>query len=120
MKLRLYLIPLLFVLIGSICATWLFSIRPAKGEDGKTATATRQVASLEQRLQAGLRTRTEVEKEYVKRVVLFVQQGKLPQKLVDSTFLWVRKNKPNCNYPLFYFKRVLELRGKALRIPVPK
>ena len=114
-RIRQYTIPLLFMLIGTVAANSLMSRDSLAGVE-----SARGVATLEERLLNGLRARTDAEKDYIKQVVLYVQAGKLPEKLVDSTFLWVRKNKPNFNYPIFYFKRILELRAKALNLEVPK
>jgi len=113
-KIQRYLIPLLFMLIGMIAANKLMS-----ADSSVDVESARGVATLKERLMSGLRARTDAEKDYVQEVVNYVQEGKLPIKLVDSTFLWVRKNKATNNYPIFYFKRILELRAKTLNLEVP-
>ena len=114
-RIQCYFVPVLFMLIGMVVAN---NFMPT--DSSAAVESGRGVATLEERLLNGLRARTDQEKEYVKQVVTYVQQGKLPEKLVDSTFLWVRKNKPKHNYPIFYFKRILELRAKALNLEVPQ
>ncbi len=73
----------------------------------------------EQQLQAVLRTRFPQEKDFVAQIVLLVQREKLPRNLVDSAWLWVRKNRPTTKYPFVYFERVLRLQGEQLKLDVP-
>lgn len=113
-KIQRYMIPLLFMFIGMIVANKLMS-----ADSSVDVESERGVATLKERLMNGLRARTDTERYYVEEVVRFVHEGKLPVKLVDSTFLWVRKNKANNNYPIFYFKRILEYRAKTLNLEVP-
>jgi hypothetical protein len=110
---RRWMIPILFLVLGNVCANNFRLI-----EKRLDAQDTVGVADLESRLMNGLRARTDEEKAYVKRVVESVNKGELPVKLVDSSYFWVRKNRPDHNFPLFYFKKVLEFRAKAAGIPL--
>lgn len=69
--------------------------------------ATGTVASLEDRLQAGLRTRLPAEKKFVEKVAMLVRTGRLPAKIVDSTYLWAIERRTEHPFPAFQ---------KALRI----
>ena len=71
--------------------------------------------TLKERLETGLRARRPQEFTYIAMVAQRVDEGTLPQSLVDSTFLWARNKKP---YPFPYFKQALELRAKKLGIEI--
>ncbi len=73
----------------------------------------------EKRLNAILRTRLDAEKEFVKQVVQLVREEKLPRKLVDTSFKWVRNKRPDTNYPFVYFERVLRLQAHRLKFEIP-
>jgi hypothetical protein len=64
-------------------------------------------------IKAGLRTATPEEDGFIERVVGLVDQGKVPAKLVDSTFQWARQ-KPRHKFQ--YFKRALILRARRIGI----
>jgi len=87
------------------------NIGPAQG---------RQV-SLQQQLTAGLKVITNADKAFINRVVLAVEQGRLPRKLVDSTFLWSRYRAARKSYtrrlrPIVYFQPALTLQAKRIGI----
>lgn len=80
----------------------------------------RQV-SLRDQLRIGLKAYTPKDKAFVNRVVDLVERGVLPRNLVDSTFLWARKNAVsrrgrNPLRPIVYFEPALILRAKRLGI----
>ncbi|NLY00258.1 MAG: hypothetical protein GXY83_29525 [Rhodopirellula sp.] len=64
-------------------------------------------------IKAGLHTAAPEDEGFVERVVDLSNQGKLPAKLVDSTFQWARK-KPRNKFQ--YFKRGLILRARRIGI----
>lgn len=72
--------------------------------------------TLQQLLERGLRLRRPEEFQFVRKVVQMVEQGKLSEKLVKSTYNWARKKRP---YPYPYFERGLKLRAakEGIRIP---
>ena len=65
-------------------------------------------------LETGLRPQLPQEFAFVAYVVARVQQGTLPQSLVESTFLWARDQKQP--YPFPYFERGLKVRARKLGI----
>ncbi len=74
----------------------------------------------ESQLQAVLKTRFPEEKNFVGSIVYLVQVEKIPKNIVDSAWLWVRKNRPTTKYPFVYFERVLRLEADKLKIHIPE
>ncbi len=70
----------------------------------------------ERQLNAILKTRRDEEKTFIAAVVKKVQEGKIPAKLVNTSFDWVRKKRPDTKYPFIYFERVLRLQADRLNL----
>ena len=82
------------------------------------AVATREAAAQGPRLdaatiKAGLRTAAPEENGFVDYVVRLVEEGRLPARLVLSTFHWARK-KPKHRFQ--YFRRALIIRAARIGI----
>lgn len=75
-----------------------------------------QFEEYERQLNALLKTRRDEEKAFVKEVVVKIRKGKLPSKLVSTSYKWVANRRPTTNYPFVYFERVLRLQAKKLKI----
>jgi len=73
-----------------------------------------QVISLEDQLNTGLKTRRPEETEFVEGVARLVNEGKLPRKLVDSTFIWAVRRRQT--YPFPAFERALRLQADRLGV----
>lgn len=71
------------------------------------------VLDLEQTLKSGLKARRPVEFEFIRLVVLKVKANELPIELVQSTFLWARRQ---AAIPYPYFERGLRERAARLGI----
>lgn len=69
---------------------------------------------LEDRLNAGLRTRLPAEKDFVDKVVMLVRTGRLPAKLVDSTYIWAIERRKE--YPFPAFEKALRLQAEKLGV----
>ncbi len=69
--------------------------------------------TLREQLEFGLLARTPDERAFVNKVVALVNDGTLPQSLVQSTFLWARYKKP---YPMPFFQQALKLRAQSVGI----
>lgn len=87
---------------------------------GARGQAGRRVA-LRDQLRAGLKARTPADVQFVDTVVLAVAQGRLPRRLVDSTFLWARqraKTRPGAHRlrPMVYFQPALTLQARRLGV----
>ncbi|MEL7496266.1 MAG: hypothetical protein AAFN77_01560 [Planctomycetota bacterium] len=70
----------------------------------------------ERQLNAILKTRRDEEKIFVRDVVNQVRVGKIPTKLVSTSFDWVNKKRPGTKYPFIYFEKVLRLQAQQLKI----
>ncbi|MCI0334206.1 MAG: hypothetical protein L0228_13390 [Planctomycetes bacterium] len=80
-----------------------------------------QVVSLRDRLVVGLQARLKSEVAFVELVVLKVNQGKLPQRLVDQTFFWARdrasiRRNGSQRRPIIFFQPAMTARAKRLRV----
>jgi hypothetical protein len=80
----------------------------------------RQV-SLYDQLRVGLKAKTANDITFLKLVVLKVDQGVLPRKMVDATFLWARnryKLRPTNHQlrPIVYFKPGLQAQAKKIGV----
>jgi hypothetical protein len=73
-----------------------------------------QVISLEDQLNTGLKTRRPEETEFIEKVARLVNEGKLPRKLVDSTFMWAVRRRQT--YPFPAFERALRLQADRLGV----
>ena len=99
--------PALLYLLLSLAATSL----PARGDDLPPAGRT---AGLEDRLKAGLRAQLPAEEDFIEKVVLLVRTGKLPGKLVDSTYIWAIERRKE--YPFPAFEKALRLQADKLGV----
>ena len=84
------------------------------GSQGRQLTLTTQ-------LQVGLKAFTKADFEFIDTVVELVNDGTLPRRLVDSTFLWARQRAekrrgPRRLRPMVYFRPGLTFRARALGI----
>ena len=86
----------------------------AEMPDGDVPAARNTVQSLETRLKNGLQARLPRENRFVADVVDHVHAGRLPQKLVDSTYLWAVQRKPR--YPFAAFEKALRIHAAKLGV----
>lgn len=73
-----------------------------------------EVISLEDQLKTGLKARLPEEKEFIEEVARLVNEGELPRKLVDSTFVWAVRRRTT--YPFPAFERALRLQADRLGV----
>ena len=73
-----------------------------------------QVISLEDQLSTGLKVRRPEETAFIEEVGRLVNEGKLPRKLVDSTFSWAVRRRQT--YPFPAFERALRLQADRLGV----
>jgi len=85
----------------------------ARAVDSNDAAAD---VSLADRLKAGLRARRPEEQDFLDGVARLVDTGRLPRKLVDSTYVWAIRRRQD--YPLPAFERALRLQSDRLGIDV--
>ena len=106
---------------NSFRASSLFSARPFATLAGRSQNAnsigTSAVEILddsyfeqyERQLNAILKTRRDEEIAFVKGVVDQIRAGNLTTRLVNTSFKWVRKKRPNVKNYFIYFERVLRI-----------
>lgn len=70
--------------------------------------------ALEDRLTTGLRARRPEEFAFIEEVAHLVRTGRLPAKVVDSTYLWAIQRQQKYPYPLF--ERALRIQAERLGI----
>jgi hypothetical protein len=100
----------LVVIALSLAAVTAFARdEPATGDGGG-------VAGLSDRLKTGLRVKAPRDVAFVETVAERVREGRLPEKLVDSTYLWaLRRGK---KYPFPAFEHVIRLQAAKLGVPL--
>jgi len=64
-------------------------------------------------IKAGLRTTTREEEGFVGRAVALVDQGVLPEKLVEGVFNWARRKE---RHRFQYFKRALTIQAAKIGV----
>ncbi len=79
-----------------------------------------EVANLKDQLNSGLRARRPEEFRFIANIVQMTAQGRLPIKLVLSTFHYVRTKKKDDKFPFIIFERVLRIRAAEIGIRLPK
>lgn len=80
---------------------------------------TEKFREYEEFLQAINKTRFPEEKIFVLQVVLEIESGILPKRVVDSAWTWHEAKRPATNHPFVYFERVLRLQADRLNLPIP-
>jgi len=86
-----------------LCTFPLFSIRPAYAGFPLEVD----------KMKAALHTATPEEEGFIDRVSRLVERDILPRHLVESTFLWARKQR---DHKFQYFKRALTLRAARIGV----
>jgi hypothetical protein len=87
------------------------------GATGKTPRIAPEGISLKQALEKGLKARRPSEFAYIELVVKKVEEGKLPQSMVERSFLWARRK--NSAIPMPYFERSLQIMAKKIGVNLP-
>ena len=108
--------PLFFgavvLFLGSTCYSQTFDLSKFKPEKFNPA----KFKEYEQQLNAILKTRRDEEKKFINEIVQQVRKGKIPSKLVATSFQWVRNKRPNTDHPFVYFEQVIRLQARKLNI----
>lgn len=100
-----------------ILATVLaFAGTAAPGRAELPETVPGGVASLADRLKTGLRVKAPPDVAFVELVAQRVREGRLPEKLVDSTYLWAVSR--GRKYPFPAFQHVIRLQAEKLNVPL--
>lgn len=79
-----------------------------------TAPARGDVAALEDRLKTGLRVKAPRDVAFVETVARRVREGRLPERVVDSTYSWaIARGK---KHPFPAFEHVIRLQARKLNV----
>ena len=103
-------------------AAWILLATLAAGVDtgddtGDPSESERKpVASIEDRLAIGLKAKRPEDVAYLKQVAGLVREGKLPAKVVDSTYLWALRRRQTFPFPSF--RRALDLQAERLGVEI--
>jgi hypothetical protein len=82
-------------------------------------SAARGTLDLKTTLEKGLKARRRAEFDFIHHVIAMVDSGALPRSLVESTFLWARKEAAaKRSYPFVYFEHGLKARAKKQGIQI--
>ena len=73
--------------------------------------------TLKQALEKGLKARRPSEFAFIRLVVDLVEDGVLPRKMVERTFLYARDRRQP--YPMPYFEKALQLQAKKIGVKLP-
>jgi hypothetical protein len=96
-----------------LLAISILAIPIAAARADEPAAAGRRTA-LEDRLKTGLRPRRPEEIGFIEDVAQLVRMGRLPEKIVDSTYLWAIQRQRKYPYPLF--ERALRIQADRLGV----
>lgn len=109
---------LFFIVVIGALANTSGTLAEAKAQTFAPETFTDQrFEQYEQQLNAILKTRRTEERQFISDLVANVRAGKLPSKLIQTSFRWVQKKRPQTNFPFIYFERVLRLQATKAGIP---
>jgi hypothetical protein len=111
------------VLILGAMARGIVSAAETERAEIAPASVNKKV-SLRDRLIVGLEARLKSEVAFVDLVVLKVNTGKLPQRLVDETFFWARDRASAhrngvARRPIIFFQPAMAARAKRLKVDLP-
>ncbi|HEX4130103.1 MAG TPA: hypothetical protein VHZ24_08675 [Pirellulales bacterium] len=109
MKCRLFL----FVALALLVAT---AIHVQAAGPAAIGTNPGIAIDLKTQLEKGLRARRPVEFAYIAEVVAMVEVGAIPKSLVDSSFLWARKQRSR---QLQYFQFALQRQANRIGVITP-
>ena len=100
--------------LSAVIATALLMLPLMNFIDAEVPKTANDEVSLKDRLITGLRATRPEDIEYCERVANATRTGKLPTKIVDSTYFWATAKK--VDYPLPAFAKALELQCQRLGI----
>jgi len=101
------------VFVLSFIAAMLFSLSSPSAHAQEVDL---RFAEYEELLNGILRTRRDEEKAFVAAVLDRVQDGSIPERLVETSYKWVLNKRPNTNYPFVYFERVIRIQATQLEL----
>ena len=100
--------------VALLLAIVSLSTLPSRPLEAEEPAGSAEVISLEDQLKTGLKARRPEEKDFLEEVARLVDSGRLPRKLVDSTFTWALRRRQT--YPFPAFERALRLQADRLGV----
>ena len=105
----------------AVLATCSLCLEAVAQQSTNPATSQGRRITLRDQLVRGLRATTKSDLAFIDQVVLLVEQGKLPRRLVDGTFLWARDRAAQRGFyrnlrPMVYFQPALTARAKRIGV----
>ncbi len=102
-------------------ASWL-PMRRAKAQEGNSFNSAerlpqRNTVDLEDQLRNGLRVVTPGQLQFVRLVVLSVNQGRLPRAMVNFLYKWALERNPKVPFPYFQFAMRALARRRGVNLP---
>ena len=112
---------LIVLTLVALVVEGLFPLKTTAQQSNDPSTNQGRQLTLRDQLVAGLRAFTKADIAFIDQVVILVEQGKLPRRLVNSTFLWARDRAARRSYnrrlrPMVYFRPALVARAKRIGI----
>ncbi len=101
----------LLVVLAAICCAPAQADGPLPFDGGGVTGLT-----LKTQLEKGLKARRPVEFQYIDQIINLVEEGKLPRKLVVTTYLAAQQQPSR---PLQYFQLALAARARGLNVRLP-
>jgi hypothetical protein len=77
-----------------------------------------QIATFEEQLRAALKARRPVEFSFISKVVVLVNNDKLPKDLVTALMHYARKKHDKYPYP--WFEQAVRIKAKELSVEIPE
>jgi hypothetical protein len=110
---------LIALALAAIVVEGFLSRETTAQQSAQPATSQGRKLTLRDQLTTGLRAFTKRDFAFIDQVVILVEQGKLPRRVVDGTFLWSRDRAARRSYnrrlrPMVYFRPALVARSQRI------
>jgi len=110
-----------FIVAVVVALGILFTTYSSAQQSSNTAPQQGRQVTLREQLTVGLKARTKADTAFINVVVRAVEQGRLPRRLVDTTFLWARERAVKRSYqrrlrPMVYFQPGLTQRARRIGV----
>lgn len=100
----------------------ILPLRRSPAQEGNSLNSannlgSQHIASLEDQLKNGLRVVTPEQHQFVRLVVIYVDQGKIPRAMVNLVYKWALERNPRVPFP--YFEFALRALSKRRGVTLP-
>ncbi len=105
-----------WLLIGYLWLSMATFATVSAAQNSTSASTSSGTVDLKTMLENGLRARRKADLAFIGAVVVRVEEGQLPERLVKSTFEWARRKNPRFPFPFFH--RALVIQSKKLGVAI--